>query len=371
MPNQQVTSDPLQSRSQLSGSVAKSQNSLAKSLQGGDQSGIISALGSWSQGVGSVLNLSTVANKTVSQDKLAIRNGISDFMVSTPGMVGAGLALKAVDAIGDLTGYHLDDIDEDAAYNAGISSSASKWSNVLNAVPALGTLISPFVKKTNETSKSINDYGKNVLASYLGVEKDVRDAKTLSGKRTIAGKDTINDFINSADMNAIILNEIGRTNTLAKRNSIASDIAQQTLNRFAGTNYNTYAIGKKGMKIMSRSELQNILAKRKYQNGGVIGVDSNILPEGALHARLNHLQDVNPDLEDTTRKGIPVLDGNGEQVAEIENSELVLRLEITKKIEELMKDGSEEAMIEAGKILVDEIIDNTQDNTGKITEDEN
>ena len=36
-----------------------------------------------------------------------------------------------------------------------------------------------------------------------------------------------------------------------------------------------------------------------------------------------------------------------------------------------MKDGSEEAMIEAGKILVDEIIDNTQDNTGKITEDEN
>ena len=34
-----------------------------------------------------------------------------------------------------------------------------------------------------------------------------------------------------------------------------------------------------------------------------------------------------------------------------------------------MQDGSEEAMIEAGKLLTDEIIDNTQDNTGQITEE--
>ena len=100
-----------------------------------------------------------------------------------------------------------------------------------------------------------------------------------------------------------------------------------------------------------------------------IGTDTNILPEGALHARLNHLEGSSENLEDITKKGIPVLDENGDQVAEIEKEELVLRLEVTKKIEELMKDGTEDAMIEAGKLLVAEIIENTQDNTGQITEE--
>ena len=61
--------------------------------------------------------------------------------------------------------------------------------------------------------------------------------------------------------------------------------------------------------------------------------------------------------------------GELSQVAEIEHSELILRLEVTQKIEELMKDGSDEAMIEAGKLLCTEIIDNTQDNMGQITEE--
>ena len=109
------------------------------------------------------------------------------------------------------------------------------------------------------------------------------------------------------------------------------------------------------------------------QKGGVIGVDSNVLPEGSLHARLNHLDELNPDLEDATKKGIPVMSVEGgeiqEQVAEIEKEELILRLETTKKLEELMQNGSEEAMIEAGKLLATEIMENTQDNTGQITEE--
>lgn len=40
--------------------------------------------------------------------------------------------------------------------------------------------------------------------------------------------------------------------------------------------------------------------------------------------------------------------------------------EITKKIEELAKDGSDEAAIEAGKLLVEEILYNTIDNTNSL-----
>ena len=397
MPNNtQLTSDPLQRRTQLSLPAISAGNPLAKSLQAqnkvtrtsngslapitlsntqpksqGGVTGVLSALQNYTQGIGTMLNLSAMANDSVSQDKLAVRNGISDTISMIPGAAGVGIALKAVDAIGDLSGYHLDDIDPNAAQSAGISKSASKWSNIVNAIPGLSTLLAPFAGgKTKTTNASINDNGREVSASYSGVASDANDAKSLSGKRTLAGTGQINDFILDAEGRIRALNEMGRINTLAKRNDYARDLAQQNLNRFAGANYSMNAIGKKGMKILSRQELQAILAKQKLQNGGVVGIDTNLLPEGALHARLNHLQDTNPDLEDTTRKGIPVLDESGQQVAEIEHSELILRLEITKKIEELMKDGSEEAMIEAGKILVDEIIDNTQDNTGKLTDDE-
>lgn len=41
---------------------------------------------------------------------------------------------------------------------------------------------------------------------------------------------------------------------------------------------------------------------------------------------------------------------------------------LTDKIEELRKDGSDEAMIEAGKILVEELLFNTKDEGGVINE---
>ena len=107
----------------------------------------------------------------------------------------------------------------------------------------------------------------------------------------------MNDYIHGANDQVSLINEIGRTNSLRKQSDYARDLAQQNLNRYAGTNYMVHAVGKNGMKIMSREELQSILAKQKLQKGGVIGTDTNILPEGALHARLNHLQNTSENLE--------------------------------------------------------------------------
>jgi hypothetical protein len=56
------------------------------------------------------------------------------------------------------------------------------------------------------------------------------------------------------------------------------------------------------------------------------------------------------------------------QHAEIERNEIIFRLEVTKKLEELMEDGSEEAALEAGKLLTDEILNNTEDRTGLLNE---
>lgn len=104
---------------------------------------------------------------------------------------------------------------------------------------------------------------------------------------------------------------------------------------------------------------------QEFQKGGSI----NIIPEGALHARLHHIE-----LDDITKKGIPVIseseNGEIQQQAEIEHSEIIFRLEVTEKLEELKKkyeeDNKDDYAIEAGKLLVQEILYNTDDRTNLI-----
>lgn len=103
----------------------------------------------------------------------------------------------------------------------------------------------------------------------------------------------------------------------------------------------------------------------EFQNGGSI----NVIPDGALHARKHNMEDA----DNLTKKGIPVVDNKGEQQAEIEKEELIFRLEVTQKLEELEKKYySEEASqkekdeyaLEAGKLITEELLHNTKDNAG-------
>ena len=104
----------------------------------------------------------------------------------------------------------------------------------------------------------------------------------------------------------------------------------------------------------------------EFKEGGSV----NVIPEGALHARKHHME-----MDGITKKGIPVVDNNGTQQAEIENSELIIRLEVTQEIERLYKiyyseesskKEKDEVALEAGKLLVNEILYNTIDNTNKL-----
>ena len=97
----------------------------------------------------------------------------------------------------------------------------------------------------------------------------------------------------------------------------------------------------------------------------------NVIPEGALHKNKHHMEHA----EGLTKKGIPVIDDDGEQQAEIEHSEIIFTLEVTKKLEEYYdifysKDSSnkekEQAALDAGKLLVYQILENTEDRTGLI-----
>lgn len=108
----------------------------------------------------------------------------------------------------------------------------------------------------------------------------------------------------------------------------------------------------------------------KYQDGGSI----NVIPDGALHARKHNME-----MDGITQRGIPVVseteDGKVEQQAEIEKEEIIFRLEVTKKLEELQKvyyseessqKEKDDASLEAGKLLVNEILYNTVDRTNNL-----
>lgn len=114
--------------------------------------------------------------------------------------------------------------------------------------------------------------------------------------------------------------------------------------------------------------LVNPLDIPEFQNGGSI----NVIPDGALHARKHNM-----NLDGITEKGIPVVsekdNGKIEQQAEIEKEEVIFRLEVTKKLEELEKKyyseetsqkEKDEYALEAGKLITEELLHNTKDNAG-------
>lgn len=120
---------------------------------------------------------------------------------------------------------------------------------------------------------------------------------------------------------------------------------------------------------------------KKFKEGGSVGnsdvpeieetTQKNVIPEGALHKNKHHMEHA----EGLTKKGIPVIDEDGGQQAEIEHSEIIFTLEVTKKLEEYYEvfysdkassKEKEQAAIDAGKLLVYQILENTEDRTGLI-----
>lgn len=339
-------------------------------------------MGSWGASAGDVLSGlgSAIGNKygeDFSDQQKSTQSAIRQGLAMIPGygqLIAA--ATGAVDAIGTATGLNLSNIDKNSANRAGIGGAAG-FNNIMNMLPGNSMLWGWMGSRTN--AYKMSDDAEEMQAGYSGTVGDLRAAGDIANKRLLFGQRKANDFIDEARRNDRLLAQINETNTMRKQSDYYQDLQHQNINRYAGQNYLGVRVGKEGTKLLSIEQVRAIIQSNhqketeKLQNGGVIGVDTNILPEGALHARKNGLADLNPELEDATKKGIPVMAVEGEQiqtqVAEIESAEVIMRLKVTQRLEELRKDGSEEAMIEAGKLVTEELIENTQDNVGMITEE--
>ena len=276
----------------------------------------------------------------------------------------AGLAYNEISMLAEATGTNVNTITKEQAEDIGIKPGARLANNII------GTL-SPGIalwKGVEEGQKShLIDEMSN---AYADTVSDIDQAGVLGGGKYLFGQKKVADAVAQANRRNELLTEMNMTNTMRKQSDYGRDLAQQNLNRYAGTNYMDMRMGRKGMKIQSLEEIRELLKSRvveeldvqKFAEGG------SILPTGKLHKELNHMQDLSEQFEDLTRKGIPVVtvDESGDmiQVAEIEHSEIILSKEITDQLESFWKDGSEEAMIAAGKLLAEEILYNMKDEGG-------
>lgn len=279
-----------------------------------------------------------------------LRGGIENGLISSgnPWLMAAGLASKG---FGKLGAYG------DASSGLGL---ANDIANTLGAfIPGVGWI----AKKTKEIQKY-----QDVMAStgFTGLVNDVNKAAQNAGGRFLAGIGKQNARRDRAYLAQEQAHEVLEDNKLALQNS-GNPLYQLKTQVLTSGGYNAMS-AKNGAKLYNLQEAKRILSNRlqSFKNGGAV----NVIPDGALHKNRHHLEDIDEKFEDVTTKGIPVIteakNGDIIQQAEVEKEEIIFNLEVTKKLEELLEKGTDEAAIEAGKLLTEEILRNTIDNTKKL-----
>ena len=342
------------------------------------------------QGVGKLNAASSIVPKNA---------GVGNFLKGNMGAIssiGGGL----FDTAGSMLGKNFDDGATDAVIDtaSNVAGMFGPWGQAaglaLKGLNFADKLLGKSTKSVNINS-GISGYGGADL-NYKG--KDFRFTQNKSRKREISQINNLKKVAMSGKMNTD-----SNLHQLSARNQAIGNVGMTNQTQLAGGQDFSPLMAKKGAtlqdirnyikvrniekEVVQNPNLDDNLEKseiQKFQNGG------SLIPSGALHKNKHNLESVNPELDgEITKKGIPVIsyaeegdileyekDGKtpkllaegGEviQHAEIEKDEVILNLCLTKKLVELMKKDTPEAMIEAGKILARELMENTTDNTGLI-----
>lgn len=329
---------------------------------------ITSFLSSAASGVGKTMQAMKNANKGTlarpDEGALAIRDAQYSALKSIPGPVGAiaGIAEGVDNILGGITG--------------GLGS-ATKADKVLSAIPLLGNTAAIFAGKVDKIKGNVQDIN---TGDFGGSVASFQEAEAMAGGKSLAAR-KLNKKVAEAQRQFDLTSSIIDDNKKRLNNSIGQDLLARNVSKYSG-NQQFSLLGRKGMKFSSLDAARDLLSRnndsnkdvKKFQSGGKIEKE-NIIPTGAMHKNLHHIEDVNPDLEGKiTSKGIPVvtMDEGGEiksQQAEIESNEWTLSLSVTQQIEEYWNNYKESKddniAIECGKYLVDQIFNNTRDD-GKV-----
>lgn len=230
---------------------------------------------------------------------------------------------------------------------------------------------------------SFTDLSGDFSSDFSGSAFDVNDIHSkYSNKKAglfdfgFASKG--NKAVDEAVRQQNIIMDTQDLNRKRKNNNIGGDLTSSILDRYQGNQQ--LRLAKKGIKFPELENARNILSNinhkevQTFKSGGKLEKE-NIIPTGALHKNLHHIEENAPELYgNITHKGIPVgtYEDGGEfsQTAEIEAGEIIFSLDVTKQLEQYHSDKSDESAIECGKYLVDQIFNNTRDDNKVIKKTE-
>lgn len=245
------------------------------------------------------------------------------------------------------------------------------------------TRLLKFTKDNDTISKVGNAYG--------GALSDINTAEKYSGKKVglFSNSNKYNSKIANANLEQTKMAGIAGNATDRFTNSNNQLIGLgNMLQQSGGYNQSGTTFGKNGLKLQEGGSIapndaistEKPVLPIKHKDGGSLdfarrvlsmktGGAFNVIPIGALHKNLHHLESVDDKYKEVTSKGIPIVTENGkelQQQAEVEKEEIIFNLDVTKKLEDLRERGTDEAAIAAGKLLTKEILENTVDKAGLI-----
>lgn len=320
--------------------------------------GTLNTIGDTSAIVGAISSAFGTLDKTKNSNDAFIEQGraiASDALLKSgnPFAMAAGAAVKVIDKTGGFT---------DASKGLGGGLDAANAVAAL-AIPGAGY----FAPKTD--SLELNEQIQSSSA-YTGLADNLQTAFGNADAKLLFGANKANSMIANARNNQNRALGILDNASMAKA-SAANNIHSVGANMQLRGGYNSMVAAKKGAKLFNNLEdVKRILESKNKVESFKQGGSINVIPDGALHARKHHLEDIDERYKDVTSKGIPVVSesegGELVQHAEVEKEEIIFRLEVTQKLEELAKENTDESAIEAGKLLVEEILYNTKDNTNKL-----
>jgi hypothetical protein len=336
------------------------------------------------------IDLSSIASEMQSQVQSNQQAVNKPNLKNTLGNLGSNASLMGVaDSLGNVAqGFRNRDgaVGSQNKIKDGINAGVDTVADIAGAFWPVGQAIGGAAKLLTKIGTAIN-YGKKLndysvsqelenASGFTGLASDAADAAEMAGKRKVFGRKSANAQIDEMKR----LND--KVDTMTNLNkqmqaavgTVANENEQNNRVARAGGFSNAY-MGRSGLKLSKAKSIARNAKKRErqleevamFQEGGKINKRKgqyNIIPGGKLHGRLHNIKDTNPELaEQITRKGVPVVEfgalGEVTQHAEIETGELTLRLKAVEKLEKLIADGSDEALIKAGKFLTNEIINKT------------
>jgi hypothetical protein len=262
----------------------------------------------------------------------------------------------------------------------GMSKSKAKLNNLLNSKFSFLGAFGPDYKGP-ATIQNIEKAG----ISHSGLVAKNRAFNNMKGNHISRGRE-LEMLGREHDKQISALNDISYKAKRMESNYAPQLLAANNQLIFNGyTPGNSFVLGAKhGGTIPELEEVRSIMQllqskeqeiiseePQKFQLGGKM----NMIVTGALHARKHNLEELNPVLEgEITKKGIPVITFNeggevDQQLAEVEQAEIIMTLDTTKIIEDYYRDyknadtnkEADNIALECGKFLVNQILKNTDD----------